>query len=146
MYTVEGNTACYWEDDGSAEEAANTSQEVLLNICSIAGSFKDKVELLKDQKVQFLSNVMLFILDAFETKWEAYWKSPAKYMYQTITGKPSRRLELIQVAGKTGNVTFICRTRMLSLTRARVRARTHTHTHTHTHTMLRELKAAPENV
>ena len=137
MYTVEGSTACYWEDDGSADEAANTSQEVLLNICSIAGSFKDEVELLKDQKVQFLSNVMLFILYAFETKWEAYWKSPTEYMYQTITGKPSRRLELIQVAGKTGNVTFICRTRILTLTRTRA----HTHTHTHTHTMLRVLKA-----
>ena len=53
-----------------AEEAANISQEVLLNICSTAGSFKEEAELLKDQKVQFLSNVMLFILDAFKTKWE----------------------------------------------------------------------------
>ena len=123
MYTVEGSIECYWEDDGCAEEAANISQEVLLNICSTAGSFKEEAELLKDQKVQFLSNVMLFILDAFKTKWEAYWKSPAKYTYRTIAGKPSRKLELIQVVGKTGKVTFICRTRMLTFT--------YTHAHTH---------------
>ena len=106
----------------AAEEAANTSQKVLLNICSTAGSFREEAELLKDQKIHFLSNVMLFILDAFKTKWEAYWKSPAKYMYRTITGKPSRKLKLIPVVGKTGKVTFICRTRMLTLT--------HTYTHT----------------
>ena len=130
MFTVEGRIECYWEDNGCAEEAANTSQKVLLNICSTAGSFREEAELLKDQKIHFLSNVMLFILDAFKTKWEAYWKSPAKYMYRTITGKPSRKLKLIPVVGKTGKVTFICRTRMLTLT--------HTHTHTHTHTQCSE--------
>ena len=146
MYTVEGRIECYWEDDGRTEEAANTSQEVLVNICSTAGSFKEEAELLKDQKIQFLSNVMLFILDAFKTNWEAYWKSPAKYMYRTITGKPSRKLELIPVVGKTGKVTFICRTRMPTLTRAR--ACTHTHTHTQCSENWRQsdgLAAVPEN-
>ena len=71
---------------------------------------------------------MPFTLDAFEAEWEAYWNSLAKYAYQTPAGKPRRKLELIQVAGKTGKVTFICRTRMLTLTH------THTHTHIHTHT------------
>lgn len=44
--------------------------------------------------------------------WKANLNNSAKHTRHTLTGKPSRKLELIQVAEKTGKVTFICRTRL----------------------------------